>query len=100
MNDLINQKIKEIEEICEKYDVKSLHVFGSATNEEFTDKSDIDLIVSFKEIPIEKYSDNYFHLHDQFQEIFNRKIDLITDKSIKNPYFKKEVEKTKNLIYE
>ena len=74
-------------------------LFGSATTEKFNDSSDIDILISFKEIPFEKYTDNYFELHEMLEKLFNRKIDLLTEKSLSNPYFIQSIEKTKQLVY-
>ena len=96
---LIKNKIDELQLLCEKYDVKSMYLFGSATTEKFNDSSDIDILISFKEIPFEKYTDNYFELHEMLEKLFNRKIDLLTEKSLSNPYFIQSIEKTKQLVY-
>jgi predicted nucleotidyltransferase len=96
---LIKNKIDELQLLCEKYDVKSMYLFGSATTEKFNDSSDIDILISFKEIPFEKYTDNYFELHEMLEKLFNRKIDLLTEKSLSNPYFIQSIEKTKQLLY-
>ena len=45
------------------------------------------------------YADSYFYLADIFEKIFKRRVDLITDKSLSNPYFIDSVNKTKVLIY-
>jgi predicted nucleotidyltransferase len=63
------------------------------------DKSDIDILISFKDISIEKYTDNYFELHYKLEELFNRKIDLLTENSLSNPYFIESIEETKQLLY-
>jgi predicted nucleotidyltransferase len=99
MLSLIKNKIDELQLLCEKYDVKSMYLFGSATTEKFNDSSDIDILISFKEIPFEKYTDNYFELHEMLEKLFNRKIDLLTEKSLSNPYFIQSIEKTKQLLY-
>ena len=76
-----------------------MYVFGSVCTEKFNDTSDIDILISFKELSIEQYTDNYFELHYKLQDLFGRKIDLLTEKSLSNPFFIKGVEQTKQLIY-
>ena len=86
--------------MCEKYPVKSLHLFGSAITGGFNPESDLDFLVSFNDnLSIEEYTDSYFSLHEALQALFQRQIDLITQKSLSNPYFIDEVEQTKQLIY-
>jgi uncharacterized protein len=100
MNPIIQEKLDEIRTICILYKVKDLYTFGSVTNDTFNKDSDIDLLVSFKDISLEEYSDNYFNLHYLFQDLFGRKVDLITKNSLSNPYFIKSIEQTKSLVYE
>ena len=89
----------ELNQLCEKYDVKTMYVFGSVTTSEFNELSDIDILISFKQISFEKYTDNYFDLHEQLEKLFGRKVDLLTDRSLSNPYFIESVDKTKQLLY-
>jgi predicted nucleotidyltransferase len=99
MQRLIKDKLNELKKLCQDYDVKTLYVFGSACTDKFNDKSDIDILISFKDISIEKYTDNYFELHYKLEELFNRKIDLLTENSLTNPYFIESIEETKQLLY-
>ena len=89
----------ELQRLCEQYDIKSMYVFGSAVTPDFNASSDVDILISFKDIPYDKYTDNYFELHEKLQELFNRKVDLITERSLSNPYFIESVERTKQLLY-
>ncbi len=59
----------------------------------------MSILISFEEISIERYTDNYFNLHYDLESLFNRKIDLVTEKSLSNPYFIKSIEETKQLLY-
>lgn len=100
MNNILTDRIEELKKLCIMYKVKSLYTFGSVNTEYFTDKSDIDFLISFdKSISIEEYSENYFLLHYQLQSLFKREIDLLTENSLSNPYFIKGIEQTKQLLY-
>ena len=99
MLNLIEIKKIELQRLCEQYDIKSMYVFGSAVTPDFNETSDVDILISFKDIPYDKYTDNYFDLHEKLQELFNRKVDLITERSLSNPYFIESVERTKQLLY-
>ena len=96
---LINQYLEKLHALCIIYDIKTMYLFGSATSNEFNDLSDIDILISFKEISFDKYTDNYFALHSDLERLFNRKVDLITERALSNPYFIESVEKTKQLLY-
>jgi len=76
-----------------------MYVFGSASTDRFNLNSDIDILVSFKDISIEKYTDNYFELHHRLKELFGREIDLLTENSLSNPYLIESIEETKQLLY-
>ena len=99
MNKIIEGKEKAIRDLCKQYDVKSLYLFGSVSTGKFKKSSDIDVLVSFKDISIERYTDNYFELHYRLEELFKRKIDLVTVNSLSNPFFIKSIEETKILLY-
>jgi predicted nucleotidyltransferase len=88
-----------IADLCGRYHVKTLFAFGSVLTDKFDHDSDIDLIVAFYDIPIEDYADNYFDLKFSLQEAFNRPVDLLEEQAIKNPYFKQNIDQTKQLIY-
>jgi predicted nucleotidyltransferase len=99
MQGFIKNKLDDLKKLCQDYDVKTMYVFGSVCTDKFNDKSDIDILISFKDISIEKYTDNYFELHYKLKELFNRKIDLLTENSLSNPYFIESIEETKQLLY-
>ena len=99
MNHIIEDKKERLIELCKVYDIKKMYLFGSICTDKFDDSSDIDILISFKDISIEKYTDNYFELHYKLAELFGRKIDLLTENSLSNPYFIERIEATKQLLY-
>ena len=76
-----------------------MYAFGSVLTNRFSDKSDIDLIVDFKDVELLKYADNYFDFKFSLEDLLKRPIDLLEEKAIKNPYFKQSVDNQKKLIY-
>jgi predicted nucleotidyltransferase len=99
MNRILIDKINELEQLCKIHKVKTLYAFGSVCTDKFKENSDIDFLISFENVPIEDYADNYFDLHYRLRDLFNRRIDLVTEKSLSNPYFIKGIERNKTLIY-
>ena len=99
MDKIVTDRIDELKRLCNTYNVKSMYVFGSVCTDKFNDNSDIDILISFETLSIDQYTDNYFDLHYKLQDLFGRKIDLLTEKSLSNPYFIKGLERTKQLIY-
>jgi len=99
MQRLISDNLEKIKSLCLAHNVKSLFVFGSACTEHFNEDSDIDLLISFKPMDYSDYADAYFDLADKFENLFQRPVDLVTDKSLSNPYFIDSVNQTKTLLY-
>ena len=91
--------MNKIKALCKTHNVRSLFVFGSICSDRFNDKGDVDLLVSFNPMDFGDYADTYFTLADKFESIFNRRVDLVTDKSLSNPYFIDSINRTKKLIY-
>ncbi len=81
------------------HNVKSLYAFGSVCTDNFSDASDIDLLISFNQMDYGDYADTYFAVADKFEEIFHRTVDLVTDKSLSNPYFIDSINQTKTQLY-
>ena len=91
--------IGEIRLLCQKNRVKSLYVFGSILTDQFTDKSDIDLIVDIDSIDPLEYSDFYFNLKFALEELLRREIDLLESRALKNPYLIDNINQSKTLLY-
>lgn len=97
---LIELNISKITELCKKYRVKSLAVFGSILTERFNDKSDVDLLVNFDDdVNYHTYEENFFGLYNGLKSLFGREVDLVDETAVKNKYFKEELDETKHLIY-
>lgn len=100
MHPIIKNQLNAIKDLCRQYKVKSLYSFGSVNTSTFNEKSDIDLLIDFEpDISIEDYTDNFFSLREKFSNLFKRDIDLVTRRSLSNPFFIQDVEQSKLLIY-
>ena len=96
---LIELNICRIFELCRIHKVKTLAVFGSIVTDRFCDSSDVDLSVTFDEESIDDPFLNFFDFVEALEELFGRKVDLVDETAIVNPFFKKELELTKRPIY-
>lgn len=96
---LVELNLEKIKNLCAYHKVSKLFVFGSVLRDTFNQDSDIDLIVDFDDVDFNQYADNYFDLKHKLEEVFNRSVDLLEEKAIRNPYLRKELEKEKRLIY-
>jgi len=97
----ISKYKEQLANIFRKHKVERAYIFGSALGENFRDESDLDFLIKFKDDikdPLEK-GELWWNLHDTLRNLFNREIDLVTENSLKNPYFIEELENTKSLIY-
>ena len=99
MFEMTEQQKRQLAELCRRFEVKRLDLFGSATTDEFKAESDLDFVVEFVPEGWEGAADRYFGLLFALEELFGRKIDLVTRRSIRNPFFRRGVESTRRLVY-
>lgn len=95
----LEKHILDISALCKTHKVKNLYAFGSVLTDKFNKESDIDLIVEFQPLDVLDYADNYFDLKFSLQDILQRPIDLLEEKAIKNPYFRKTLNQQRQLVY-
>lgn len=95
-------KQPQLAELCRRFGVERLYVFGSAVSGGFDSrKSDLDFLVRMAgRQPTGSYADRYLSLAEALELLFGRRVDLVTEESIRNPYFRVEVEATRQLVYE
>lgn len=98
---LIRRNIAQINALCGKHKVLELYVFGSALRKDFNKNSDVDFIVIFdrEALPLMVYGDNYFSFKFALEDLLKRDVDLVEYDAVRNPYFKEEIDETKQLIY-
>ncbi len=99
MQKILTENIDKINALCLSHNVKSLYAFGSVCTDTFNKESDVDLLISFNPMEYGQYADTYFQLADKFEELLQRPVDLVTEKSLSNPYFIQSINQTKILIY-
>ena len=91
--------MQKIIALCQKHKVRKLFAFGSVLTKRFNDESDVDLLVAFDKPEIKDYFDNYFDFKYSLEELLGRKVDLLEEQALRNPYLKENVDATKALIY-
>lgn len=95
------ERIKpEIERVCRSLPVKRLGLFGSVLSQNFSQDSDVDVLVIFDSGEDIDLFDKYFELKEQLEGIFKREVDLVVDKKFKNPILKESIDRTRIVIYE
>jgi hypothetical protein len=94
----ISQHKGMIAAVCRELGVERLDVFGSATRPDFGPKSDIDVVVRFDRGPGQMFR-RYFDLKERLERIFNRPVEIVLEDSIKNPYFREAIERSRVSVY-
>jgi predicted nucleotidyltransferase len=102
MNAIVTDKIPQLVELCKKYRVVRMYLFGSAARDDFDpETSDIDLLFSFSpELTIDEYTDNYFDLMYALDDLFGRQVDLVAEETLTKPYLIANINRDKQLVYE
>jgi len=72
---------------------------GSATTEEFGETSEVDFLVSFADRS-SGYAERSLDFAKALEELLDRKVDLVTERSIQNPYFRRSVDASRRVIYD
>lgn len=100
MNSLIEENKTRLAEECRRFGVQRLKLFGSAARDDFDPaKSDFDFIVSFADRAPGTYADRYLDFTTAVEVLLGRRVDMLTERSIRNPVFRKEVDAVRQIIY-
>ncbi len=94
-------QLDAIAEACQQHQVQRMHLFGSALRDDFNpSRSDLDLLVEFQPIEPGALVQAYFGLEQQLSAITGKPVDLVMADAVRNPYVRREIEASKQLIYE
>lgn len=97
----LKAKSTELARLCRDYGVARLEVFGSAAGESFdANRSDVDFLVEFlPDVDLGPWLTRYFDLRDELARLLGRSVDLVMISALRNPYFIREVNRTRELLY-
>mgnify|MGYP000872483898 FL=1 len=97
---VIKDKLDAIADLCRKYGVAQLYVFGSATRDDFRPgSSDLDLLVDFGAMGGHAKAHAYFDLLDELEDLLEVRVDLVMVNAVKNRYIVRDIERTKMMLY-
>ena len=101
MHALIEQHRAAVVEICQRYRVRRLEIFGSGAHGGDFDpqRSDVDLLVEFDASEGRPTLRTFFALRDGLSTVLGRPVDLVMADSVTNPFVKAEVERTREPVY-
>jgi predicted nucleotidyltransferase len=96
----IEYNLGKLESLCKKNNVSELYLFGSAVSGTFNSKSDLDFAVVFdKSLSPLEHGNAFFALIDDLENLFQRPVDLLSYRALKNPIFKEELDSSKVSVY-
>jgi predicted nucleotidyltransferase len=100
--ELLKEYKTDLEDVLQKNSaVKRFYLFGSILTPHFdTTTSDIDVLVETANIPPEEKGEQLISLWEDLENLFARKVDLLTENSLRNPYLTQEIKQTRKLIYD
>ena len=102
MLDLIERRRPQLVELCRKHFVQRLELFGSAATGEGLDptRSDLDFLVQFQ--PGHSpgpWLQCDFDFKADLEQLFGRPVDLVMPTALRNPYFARDVNRTRQTLY-
>jgi predicted nucleotidyltransferase len=101
VNSIIRQHEKSLRELCNRFRVQRLYLFGSAVRGEFDpSRSDLDFLVTLEDQPAGDYAENYLELAEALEKLFGRRVDLVTERSVRNPFLRETIENDRELLYD
>ncbi len=100
MSALLEKHRKELAETCESFGVERLEVFGSEARGDFEPaRSDVDFIVRFREPGRPGYADRYLGLAERLEQVLGRPVELLTERSLRNPFFIRQIGRDRRTVY-
>lgn len=100
MQPFIEAKQQELTNLCRRYRVRRLELFGSAAAGVFEPaSSDLDFLVEFEELDPPAFADAYFGLQESLAALYQRPVDLVIPAAVHNPYFLRSIERNRALLY-
>ena len=98
INSRIEFPIDQVVEFCKRWQVDEFSLFGSVLREDFRPDSDVDVLVSFS--PAAPWSlFDLVTMQDELHEIFGRPVDLVEREGLRNPFRKRNILSSREIIY-
>ncbi len=94
----INTTPEQLAEFCKRWQVAELAFFGSVLRDDFRPDSDVDVLVSFHPDSTSTL-DDLLDMREELQSLFGRKVDLLEQDAIRNPYRRKSILTTKHIVH-
>lgn len=89
---------EDISEFCRRWGIRELSLFGSVLRDDFTDASDVDVLVSYASSPPEDI-EQWIQMQAELSNLLGRQADIVNLDRIRNPFRRREIERTRRVIY-
>ena len=100
MTELVERNLAALSDLCRRYGVKRLYLFGSAASDRLQPSSDLDFLVEMADRqPNAAYASRYLDFAEGLEQLFARRVDLVTEQAVRNPYLRREIQATRKLVY-
>jgi predicted nucleotidyltransferase len=97
---LIEQHREALDDLCRRYRVRTLELFGSAADGRFDPaRSDLDFLVDFLPLDPGRHAEAYFGLLHGLEDLFGRKVDLVMRRAVRNPFFRRALDQSRTVLY-
>ena len=101
MIEITDEQMVRIRDLCDTYGVVKLELFGSAATDAFDPaRSDLDMIGTFGDPEERGYARRYLRFAEALEALFGRRVDLMTDWPIRNPFLRRSVDQTRRTLHE
>lgn len=100
MQPLTPSRQQALFDLCRRFHVRRLELFGSAASGGFVSgTSDLDFLVEFAPLPPADYATAYFSLRAELEQLFATPVDLVTVPAVANPFFRASIDASRHLLY-
>jgi predicted nucleotidyltransferase len=100
VTELVERHRAALADLCRRYGVERLYLFGSGTSDHLQPGSDLDFLVEMADRqPNAAYARRYLGFAEELEHLFARRVDLLTEQAVRNPYLRREIQATRELVY-
>ncbi len=100
MHPLVKKNHMELHRLCKLHHVIRLELFGSGAKGDYDQQSsDLDFLVELEDMEPSAYADAYLGLLEALTHLFQHPVDLVAISAIRNPYFLRSIERSRELLY-
>lgn len=85
-------------DLCRRWRIKRLSLFGSVLRDDFDVDSDVDVLIAFCD-DAEWSLWDWIELVEELRQFFGRSVDVTEESGLRNPFRRQEIMRTRMVIY-